>query len=147
MSAKWWPGMREFALFAEAAATLTLASIAVRSWPFRWIVRSARLGGGSGGDPDPEAVGRAVRRASRRMPWRTVCFQEGLAAHWMLRRRGAPSRLHYGLRSKERLSAHVWVTLDGHPVIGEEYADPHACVAAFPRLDHLGAGETGDRTS
>ena len=146
MSRRPLPTAHEMALFAEAVAALALASLAVRAWPFRWIVRSAGLGEGRK-RVDPQAVTLAVRRASRRLPWRTVCFQEGLAAQWMLRRRGARSTLHYGLRSKERLSAHVWVTLDGRAVIGEEYADPHACVAAFPRLDHLGAGETGDRTS
>lgn len=133
MSSRPWPAIGEVALFAEAAAALTLASIAVRLWPFRWIVRSAGFGGGEV-PVDPATIGLAVGRASRRLPWRTVCFQQGLAAHWMLRRRGAPSRLHYGLRSEEGLSAHVWVTLEGHPVVGEEDSDPHACVATFPPL-------------
>jgi len=127
------PAAGEVALFAEAGVALALASIAVRLWPFRWIVRSAGLGGGRG-NVDPAPIGLAIGRASRRLPWRVVCFQQGLAAHWMLRRRGARSRLHYGLRSEERLSAHVWVTLDGQPVIGEEESDPHACVAIFPPL-------------
>ena len=133
MSARSGPGVGELALFAEAWVALTLASLAVRSWPFRWIVGSAGFRGRGGGPRDPAAIAVAVRRASRRVPWRTVCFQEGLAAQWMLRRRGAPARLHYGIRSDaDRLSAHVWVTLRGRPVIGEEREDPHRCVATFP---------------
>ena len=131
-----WSGrnLGELALFAEAGVALTGASLAVRMLPFRWIARSAGLGAAARGSvTDPAAVARAVDRASRRLPWRTVCFQEGLAAHWMLRRRGAPARLHYGIRSEtERLSAHVWVTLHGRPVIGEEADEPHSCVATFP---------------
>lgn len=133
MPVKTAPGAREFALFAEACAALSLASLAVRFWPFRWIVASTRIGGRHRTDLDPVPIALAVRRASRRLPWRIVCFQEGLATHWMLRGRGEAAQLHYGVRSDaDRLSAHVWVSLRGQPVIGEEQADPHRCVATFP---------------
>jgi len=73
-------------------------------------------------------------RASRRLPWHTVCFHEGLAAHWMLRRRGLPSRLHYGIRQQgDRLTAHVWVDVAGSAVIGEEKpGTAHSRVAVYP---------------
>lgn len=133
MSVRSVPSIGEIALFAEAVAALLIAGFAVRFWPFRAIVRSMDWSGGRGGAVDPAAVATAVRRASRRVPWRTVCFQEGLAVLWLLRRRGAPARLHYGIRNDaDRLSAHVWVTLDGLPVIGQEQVDPHSCVATFP---------------
>jgi hypothetical protein len=129
------PSLRELGYFAEAAAALTLASTAVSLLPFRWVVRS--MGGrdplkrgqrGHAGD-----VRLAVQRASRRVPWRTVCMQEGLATHWLLRRRGLPSRLHYGIRKDtSAVKAHVWVTLNGEVVIGETHIDPHAPVACFP---------------
>ncbi|CAA9521907.1 MAG: hypothetical protein AVDCRST_MAG09-2190 [uncultured Sphingomonas sp.] len=133
MSPKTAPRLEDFALFAEACAALTLASLAVRFWPFRWIVASTRIGAGRQTALDPAPIALAVRRASRRLPWRIVCFQEGLATHWMLRGRGGAAQLHYGVRSDaDRLSAHVWVSLWGQPVIGEEQADPHRCVATFP---------------
>lgn len=123
--------------FAEAAVALTLASLAVRLLPFRWLVRTMGRQ-----DPvrrdvfsDTRSVRRAVQRASRRLPWPTVCIQQGLAAHWMLRRRGMPARLHYGIRNGvERLSAHVWVTVEGAAVVGEEDDDPHTPVVIFPVL-------------
>lgn len=127
------PSPLEIALFAEAVAALSMAAFAVRFWPFRWIVRSLGRSDVHAGKADPTAIATAVRRASRRLPWRSVCFQEGLAAHWMLRRRGVPSRFHYGLRSEaERLSAHVWVTVGNRHVIGEEESNPHAPIASFP---------------
>ena len=128
---------KEVAEAIEAAAALTLAALAIALLPFRAVVRlmGRRIQGASSGSG--EAVGRvrlAIRRARRRLPWRIVCFHEGLAAHWMLRRRGHPSVVHYGLRqSHARLSAHVWVTVDGAMVIGEEESDPHVCVAVFPQ--------------
>jgi hypothetical protein len=80
-------------------------------------------------------VGLAIERAACRLPWRTVCFHQALAAHWMLRRRGYDSRVRYGLRQGEVLTAHVWVTLGDRVVIGEERDDPHTTVAVFPSLD------------
>ena len=127
------PSLTDLALFAEASLALTLASLAIRVCPFRWIVHSAGLGGNPPRLTDPAPIRLAVKRASRRLPWRTLCFEEGLAAQWMLRRRGASAVLHYGIRNDaDRLSAHVWVTVHGELVIGEEADDPHHRVAAFP---------------
>lgn len=126
----------DYARFAEAICALALASIAIRVLPFRAVVRlmGRRQLPGEGGRA-AAGVRVAVKRASRRLPWRIVCFQEGLAAHWMLRRRGAPSLLHYGLQqSRDGLGAHVWVTVDGTVVVGEEESARHACVAVFPAL-------------
>lgn len=129
------PSPTDVSDLAEAVLLLAGASLAIRLLPFHLLVRlmgtrprtqhrTADLG----------AVGRAVRRASRRVPWRTVCFQEGLATHWMLRRRGADARLHYGIRQAgDRLSAHVWVDVGGVVVIGEEeQGRAHQRVAVFP---------------
>jgi hypothetical protein len=130
---------RELAQFAEAVCALTLATAAIKLLPFKTVVRSMNYG--RGGRPRGQAVAnqaleirRAVKRAARRLPWKIVCFPEGLAAHWMLRRRGAPSLVHYGLRQSEsQLTAHVWVTLGETVVIGEETTNLHTGVAVFPR--------------
>jgi hypothetical protein len=52
----------------------------------------------------------------------------------MLRRRGLPSILHYGVgRGPEsRLRAHVWVSLEGETLLGGEVAEQFACLATFP---------------
>ena len=126
----------ELVFFAEACATLAAASLAIRALPFRSLASLMGRGAISGASSHvhTNAVARAVRRASSRVPWRTVCFQEGLAVHWMLRRRGLPSHLHYGVRqAAQRLTAHVWVEVGGAVVIGEEApGGEHHRVAVFP---------------
>lgn len=127
----------DLALLAEALIVLTAASAAVRFLPFRATARLASLPTPKGRRRSPDEAARRIRWAVeawvRRVPWRAVCFQIGLATHWMLRRRGLPSRLHYGVGQEgEVLKAHVWVTLEGAAVIGGAEAERYACVATFP---------------
>jgi hypothetical protein len=127
-------------LLAEALAALAFASFAVKLMPFRRVAALASRGAAAGakGDTDPDLVARKVRWAvnawGRRVPWRAVCFQRGLAAQLMLRRRGLPAVLHYGAAqsSEAGVSAHVWVTLAGAEVIGGEEAPRFARLASFP---------------
>lgn len=130
---------RELAEFVEALAALAAASAAIKLLPFKTVVRTMDYGPADESRDSADygqladAVRRAVKRASVRLPWAIVCFPEGLAAHGMLRRRGVPSRVHYGLRQTDsKLSSHVWVTLDGAAVVGEVTVNPHTCVAVFP---------------
>jgi hypothetical protein len=70
-----------------------------------------------------------------RVPWRARCFQQGLAAHCMLRRSGVASVLYYGAApdAKRGLVAHVWVRDGDTEVIGGEAAGRFAVLATFPR--------------
>jgi hypothetical protein len=63
-----------------------------------------------------------------------MCFQQGLATQFMLRRRGIPSVLFYGAAPDDRggLSAHVWVRDGSVDVIGGETASRFALLATFP---------------
>lgn len=129
-------GPSEWPLLAEALATLALASLAIALLPFRKVAAAASARGRRPLPARADAVARArwaVEAWSRRVPWRTVCFQRGLALHWMLRRRGIGSVLLYGARREgEGLAAHVWVDVDGETVIGGEEAAGFACLARFP---------------
>lgn len=129
-------GPSEWPLLAEALATLALASLAIAVLPFRKVAAAASARGRWPLQARADAVARArwaVEAWSRRVPWRTVCFQRGLALHWMLRRRGIGSVLLYGARRDgEGLAAHVWVDVDGETVIGGEEAAGFACLARFP---------------
>src|SRR5689334_2389496 len=132
--AKFWrlePGRR--ALLMEAAATLALASAALALLPFKLAIRTGivPLRGDLRGDA--QEVVAAVEAAAGRLPWRNMCIHKGIAAQRMLRRRGLDARLHYGIGKDDgRLAAHVWVSLDGVPVIGGEEARAFAPVGAFP---------------
>jgi hypothetical protein len=63
-----------------------------------------------------------------------MCFEQGLAAQFMLRRRGVPSVLYYGaaLDDQDGLSAHVWVRDGDVDIIGGEIASQFAVLATFP---------------
>jgi hypothetical protein len=120
---------------AEAVTLLALAGIATRLLPFRWTVAAVgRLGSGGSPREDAREIAQTMEACANRLPWRSVCFQRGLAAHVMLRRRGLPSVLHYGVeQSPERgLSAHVWVSVGGRVLVGAGGLAGHVCLARFP---------------
>lgn len=127
-------------VLAEALLSLSVASLAIRLLPFRrtaqmmaFHVRGARRLP-LGHSRVANQCRWAVRSWAARVPWRAVCFQKGLALHLMLRRRGIPSILHYGVAQSEDegLRAHVWVSVGERIVIGGEEAPNFACVASFP---------------
>jgi hypothetical protein len=84
-------------------------------------------------------VVRAVQAVARRAPWRSLCYQQGLTAQIMLRRRGIDSTLYFGARPKgcEGLAAHVWVRDGAQDVIGCEEAHGFAVLACFPAREPL----------
>lgn len=119
-------------LLAEALVGIVRASVAVRLLPFKDLDR--RLTAEVDGVPvDAETaywIRRAVLAWGRRLPWRTKCFEQGLAAAAMLRRRGFAATVHYGAaRADDRLLAHVWVTSGPIPVVGHENRDDFAALA------------------
>ncbi|HEX8263552.1 MAG TPA: lasso peptide biosynthesis B2 protein [Allosphingosinicella sp.] len=128
--------LSDWLLLSEALAALTLASLAIAILPFRWVASAASARGPAKPRVDAEMVRRvrgAVQGWGRRVPWKAVCFQRGLALHWMLRRRGIRSVLLYGARRQDDgLAAHVWVDVDGVTAIGGEEAPNFACLARFP---------------
>jgi hypothetical protein len=123
-------------MLAEALAALALASLAIALLPFRRVAAAASAPVRKTAPADAEIIRRvrsAVKAWASRVPWRAVCFQKGLALHWMLRRRGIRSVLLYGAKRDETgLSAHVWVDVAGETVIGGEEAPNFACLARFP---------------
>jgi hypothetical protein len=119
-------------LAAEAALMLLTAKVSVRSLPLRILGRYR--------GPKAEARGvevdricLAVERAARRLPLSFVCYPRALAVHWMLRRRGIWSMLHFGIRPPSAdFAAHVWTSLGERILVGEEGAAGFAAVATYP---------------
>jgi Transglutaminase-like superfamily len=123
-------------LLIHASLTLTAASAAVALLPFRRAIAlgAVPLRGGATQDSPADYVW-AVEAASRRIPWRTMCIEKGLAVQRMLRRGGIDALLHYGARldpKSHKLEAHVWVTVAGSAVIGGEEAVDYREIASFP---------------
>lgn len=123
------------ALLAEAGAAILAASLAIRLAEFRSIAK--RLDQPRTGQPaaDRETaywIRRAVLAYGRRLPWRAKCFEQGLAAAWMLRRRGMAYALHYGAAPRDgELVAHVWVTSGPTAVVGCENREAFSLLATF----------------
>jgi Transglutaminase-like superfamily len=133
------PG-RDWLLLAEAMCWLMLAWIAIAVLPFRHVGRLASVPV-RGQEPAPEVRAEMMRRipwaigaCARRVPWRAKCFEQGLAAQFMLRRRGMLSVLYYGAAPDDNrgVSAHVWVRDGDVDVIGGEIASDYAVLAMFP---------------
>lgn len=57
-------------------------------------------------------IRRSIQRAAQHVPWRAVCLQQAIAAKVMLRRRGIPATLYFGVRKSAEpggIAAHAWV--------------------------------------
>jgi hypothetical protein len=128
----------QVALLAEAYALLAFSSATIRVLSFTQI---GRLASRPLGRPDTTRdddliamVAWAVRACARRAPFRAVCFQQGLTAQIMLRRRGVDSTLYFGasVDAPTGLSAHVWVKVGKLEVVGCEEAVGYAELARFP---------------
>lgn len=128
---------RQRALLVEAALFLTAAAAAIACLPF---ARVARLASGRptglATEPDSRRVAAirwAVEGVARRLPFRAKCFECGLAAQWMLQRRGIAATLFYGATlGTGDLTAHVWVRAGGLDVVGCDNATDFAVLARFP---------------
>lgn len=133
-------GVGECALLSEAMLGLAIASLSLKFLPFRRVAAFASrpLKRRRPGESEEAAiiveVRWAVRASSRRAPWRAKCFEQGLTAVWMLRRRGIVATLHYGMARNEEsgLKAHVWVRAGEQDVIGCATASAFNEVARFP---------------
>ena len=80
-----------------------------------------------------ERVRRSIDAWTWRLPWPPKCFARGLAAVWMLHRRGIAARLSYGAASiAGTLKAHVWVRAGEIDVVGCDDARDYALLARFP---------------
>lgn len=128
-------GWSDWLLLAEAVVSVGVASLVVAIVPFRRIVRPDRTSPTA--SPRRDAVPRlvwAVNAASRRVPWRAVCFQRAVGLKMMLRRRGIASVLHYGIArdGNDKIKAHVWLSVGEDVLIGGREASQFACVGSFP---------------
>ena len=132
------PGPR---LLAEAGLALAAGATARLLVPFPVLAKRLALHS----QPAPAAAVediRPIRRAidawTRRLPVEPKCFARGLAAFWMLRRRGRSAQLYYGAATiGGKLKAHVWVRSGDQDVVGCDIAGQYVLLAIFP--DHPAA--------
>ena len=121
-------------LVVRAAVSVTAASAGIACLPFRHAIRFGSVPVSAQSELRIDDWLWALEAVARRLPWRTMCIEKGLALQRLLRRDGIDARLHYGARhvAGGKLEAHVWVTVAGRPVLGGEEADGFAEIASYP---------------
>lgn len=142
LAARWQRlAWRDRLLLGEALVTVGLARLAIVLLPFRHV---ASISATRPTRPPPsdarEQITRArwaIRAVARRMPFRTMCLEQGLSARVILHRRGVPTTLYYGVMKgpEGQLMAHLWVRSDAIDVIGTEELERFTLLATFPPLD------------
>jgi len=123
----------------QAMGWLLLAWLAINVLPGRFYRRMMRPSVRKREMKDAERnemmkrVRWAVRAAAKRVPWKAVCFHQGIAAQQMLCRAGIPAELHYGVAKSDDkgLEAHVWVMANGNTVVGGATQDRFTVLAIF----------------
>jgi Transglutaminase-like superfamily len=126
------------ALLIQAFFALNLACLLIALLPFHRIAKMVagqnRSVPQSATPDEAESIGRAIRAWAGHLPWRAVCFQQGLAAFFVLRHKRLNATLYYGANNDadKKLVAHVWVQSGDIDVIGCETAKDFALLAAFP---------------
>ena len=101
----------------EAGLLLMLSTVCVKSVAFKRIhgfLRSrweGHSGAASDFAGDITLVSASLSRAANILPWESRCLSRSLAAFIMLRRRGIPAVLVFGVKSSANssLQAHAWV--------------------------------------
>lgn len=131
-------------LLVEAVYAVAVARLSLRVVPFSVLMRlrGLRLGGlrlndgtaTTDGNPDQaRRIGRAIRRAVRHAPFQALCLPRALAASQMLRRRGLPAEVVFGVTRDcgGALSAHAWCLSGDFPVTGILAAGQYSRIARY----------------
>ena len=113
---------------------LVVALLLVRLVPLRlWRNSLGRMAPGDAGQVatvSHRRIARAVKRATDWLPGDFVCLPRAMAVQWMLRRRGLPSALVFGVMQGSRQgdihALHAWVEAGSAVLIGEDATRSYA---------------------
>ena len=117
---------REWIGFAQAIRELAIARLTLAEAMEPASLKSSDVVDPNASDREKaQAIGLAVTRASRFVPWRSDCLVQAKAARRWLARDGIASALHIGVRpgAGGDLDAHAWLTCGTVNVTGGEGAD------------------------
>lgn len=143
---------RQRLILIEAGLGLLAAVLSVKLIPFRRLAAwsSRPLPSGKAMPPvtaDPDTLradpdfrtawqtGRLVAIAARKVPFKAVCLPQALVGQGMLRRRGVPTEIVYGVKRQAPgggIEAHAWLEYRGQGFLGHEVAPAHTEIARFP---------------
>ncbi len=125
-------------LLLEAWITLGLSRSMVLTLPFRWIAPGLRArlpeSAQTYGQAQAQAVGWALRVASKYTPWNSNCLAQAIAGKRMLHRRKLSSTLVLGVRKGEQdeLEAHAWLDCGSITLTGGHDHAGYSVMSSFP---------------
>ena len=123
----------------EASIRVVVSRLALIVLPFPRVARhlgspgTADLAAPAPTDPAVvDAVGSAVQRASRLVPFAASCLAQAMAGQQMLRTRGTASTIRMGLdRKGNSMYAHAWLVCGDVTVTGAGSIKAFTAVASF----------------
>jgi len=110
----------------RAAWELGLARRRLNRFDTRTLIAD---GTGNPSSHDVDRIAFAVRAMGARVPWRSDCLVQALAAQHWLAGRGIGSTIHLGVKASEApIDAHAWLKVGKRVILGGDVAD----YAEFP---------------
>lgn len=136
----------EIAMVVPSLLLLGLARLAILFLPFRWYSRvlgesvaqsDAPPSLSPRQDSTARSIGRSVRATATVTPWSAVCLPQAMAASILLKLRGIPHVVHFGLAPGEAkpeaapMQAHAWIVAGDRIVTGAPVLPEYRIVATF----------------
>ncbi len=122
---------REFGLLVLSCVVLPCVDVGVRTIGIE-RTRSALAAVTRWASAQPSSVpianyarsaAKMVAIAATRSPWRVSCLRRALWFEALMRRRGIPCEIHFGVAgaaTRGQLRAHAWVVVEGEVMLGGE---------------------------
>ena len=134
--------LRDYALFVEAWCFLAVARFMLLFVPFRRILAVMGQVNDSENNADHKTpplilkdIKLAIGRAAKRSPWRTMCFEQALAAKFMLKNRRLESIIYFGAAKNttggQKLLLHAWLDCRGENVTGGKNKETFTIIGSF----------------
>lgn len=129
--------LRAWRDLGEAAVRLALARYRLQTTPAARLIGALRQpylpppGGSAGTQVRAEQMAWALAAAARRVPWRSDCFVQCLAADTWMRARGLRPEFHLGVAKTPdgHLKAHAWIKY-GDAIVAGGSADGYEVLIA-----------------
>ena len=126
--------------YLEVFFTLCYARFSILNFPFKKLAK--RMSEGKKQKDTKRSKGEVLAKAiqlsqitksiSKKVPFRSLCFEQALAMQMLLKRRGIASEIIFGLNSKnDQLAAHAWCICQGVTLSGEKGKEQFAVLKSF----------------